>query len=263
MFACEQERVAPDLMCVAKGLTGGYLPLAATLATERIYEGFLGAHEDFRTFFHGVTTRVTRSLRSGDRNLDVFETEGTLLSSAEDPAPRRAPRGRRRCPRSRGALPWVHRRNRPRQHHPALRLGIASRSRPQARRDRRPLGDTVVLMPPLAISKAELRRLVAITAASITAACAEVRGASEPGEAAGGGAGRGVAPRGLGPRVLRGAGGYARSRRIAGCFGVAIKGVGSLPRACHSGLTLLWPRQSSTSCWDPPPRTTRAALTLS
>ena len=43
MFACEQEGVAPDLMCLAKGLTGGYLPLAATLATERIYEGFLGA----------------------------------------------------------------------------------------------------------------------------------------------------------------------------------------------------------------------------
>src|SRR5204863_6022815 len=55
MFACEQEGVSPDLMCVAKGLTGGYLPLAATLTTERIYEGFLGRHEQFRTFFHGHT----------------------------------------------------------------------------------------------------------------------------------------------------------------------------------------------------------------
>src|SRR5207244_9429867 len=42
MFACEQEGVAPDLMCVAKGLTGGYLPLAATLATEEVYRSFLG-----------------------------------------------------------------------------------------------------------------------------------------------------------------------------------------------------------------------------
>ena len=55
MFACEQEDVAPDLLCLAKGLTGGYLPLAATLATERIYEAFLGALEEQRTFFHGHT----------------------------------------------------------------------------------------------------------------------------------------------------------------------------------------------------------------
>ena len=55
MFACEHEGVAPDLLCLAKGLTGGYLPLAATLATERIYEGFLGEFEEFRTFFHGHT----------------------------------------------------------------------------------------------------------------------------------------------------------------------------------------------------------------
>ena len=61
MFACEQERVSPDFLCLAKGLTGGYLPLAATLTTERVYEGFLGAHEDSRTFFHGHTTRATRS----------------------------------------------------------------------------------------------------------------------------------------------------------------------------------------------------------
>ncbi|MGH2943611.1 MAG: adenosylmethionine--8-amino-7-oxononanoate transaminase, partial [Solirubrobacteraceae bacterium] len=55
MFACDQEDVAPDLLCVAKGLTGGYLPLAATLASERIYEAFLGPHEELKTFFHGHT----------------------------------------------------------------------------------------------------------------------------------------------------------------------------------------------------------------
>src|SRR5688572_21522081 len=55
MFACEHEGVSPDLLCVAKGLTGGYLPLAATLATEAIYEGFLGQFHEFRTFFHGHT----------------------------------------------------------------------------------------------------------------------------------------------------------------------------------------------------------------
>lgn len=55
MFACEQEAVLPDLMCVAKGITGGYLPLAATLATEEIYEAFLGSPDAGRTFFHGHT----------------------------------------------------------------------------------------------------------------------------------------------------------------------------------------------------------------
>jgi adenosylmethionine-8-amino-7-oxononanoate aminotransferase len=55
LLACEQETVVPDLLCLSKGITGGYLPLAATLATERIYEAFLGEREEARTFFHGHT----------------------------------------------------------------------------------------------------------------------------------------------------------------------------------------------------------------
>tara|TARA_B100000315_G_C14593217_1_gene597110 strand:+ start:167 stop:859 length:693 start_codon:yes stop_codon:yes gene_type:complete len=53
MFACEHESVTPDFMAVSKGLTGGYMPLAATLTTQEIYDGFLGAYDDFKTFFHG------------------------------------------------------------------------------------------------------------------------------------------------------------------------------------------------------------------
>ena len=53
MFACEHESVVPDIMALAKGITGGYMPLAATLVTEEIYEGFLGEYEEFKTFFHG------------------------------------------------------------------------------------------------------------------------------------------------------------------------------------------------------------------
>jgi adenosylmethionine-8-amino-7-oxononanoate transaminase len=53
MFACEHEGVTPDLMAVGKGLTGGYLPLAATLTTDEIYEAFLGSHAEKKTFFHG------------------------------------------------------------------------------------------------------------------------------------------------------------------------------------------------------------------
>src|SRR3954464_13729111 len=79
MFACEHEGVAPDLMCVAKGITGGYLPLAATLATEEIYEGFLGEFEEFRTFFHGHThTGNPLACAAALASLDVFEEERTL-----------------------------------------------------------------------------------------------------------------------------------------------------------------------------------------
>ncbi len=55
MFACEQEGVQPDLLCLGKGIAAGYLPLAATLATEEIYSAFLGGHGDMKHFFHGHT----------------------------------------------------------------------------------------------------------------------------------------------------------------------------------------------------------------
>src|SRR5579872_4116130 len=55
MFACEQEGVSPDLLCLAKGLTGGYLPLAATLATDAIFDAFLAPPHEGKTFFHGHT----------------------------------------------------------------------------------------------------------------------------------------------------------------------------------------------------------------
>ena len=184
MFACEQERVSPDLMCVAKGLTGGYMPLAATLATERIYEGFLGAHEEFKTFFHGHTyTGNPLACAAAIASLEAFESEGTLLKLQ----PKLRLLGEllgdvAKMPevaevRCRGFMVGIDLG----EHDPALRLGhrvtLAARERGAIIR---PLGDTVVLMPPLAISKAELRRLVAITAEAITAACAEAGGASEP-----------------------------------------------------------------------------------
>src|SRR3954470_22470181 len=79
MFACQQEGVTPDFMTVAKGLTGGYLPLAATLTTERIYEGFLGEFHEFKTFFHGHTyTGNPLACAAALATLDVFEHERTL-----------------------------------------------------------------------------------------------------------------------------------------------------------------------------------------
>jgi adenosylmethionine---8-amino-7-oxononanoate aminotransferase len=79
MFACEHEEVSPDLLCLAKGLTGGYMPLAATLATERIYEAFLGPIDSGRTFYHGHTfTGNPLGCAAALASLDVFESDRTL-----------------------------------------------------------------------------------------------------------------------------------------------------------------------------------------
>ncbi|MBP9128571.1 MAG: adenosylmethionine--8-amino-7-oxononanoate transaminase, partial [Elusimicrobia bacterium] len=79
MFAVEHEGVRPDFLCVAKALTGGYLPLAATLTTQKIYKTFLGRYEDFKTFFHGHSyTANPLACAAALENLAVFKREKTL-----------------------------------------------------------------------------------------------------------------------------------------------------------------------------------------
>ena len=79
MFACEHEGVTPDLLCIAKGLTGGYLPMAATLATGEIYRAFLGDYASGRTFYHGHTYGGNPlGAAAAMATLDVFDEERTL-----------------------------------------------------------------------------------------------------------------------------------------------------------------------------------------
>ncbi len=79
MFACEHEGVTPDFLCLAKGITGGYLPLAATLATDEIYRAFLGTYAESKTFFHGHTYGGNPlGAAAAMASLDVFEEEKTL-----------------------------------------------------------------------------------------------------------------------------------------------------------------------------------------
>jgi adenosylmethionine-8-amino-7-oxononanoate aminotransferase len=177
MFACEQENVAPDLMCVAKGLTGGYLPLAATLASERIYEAFLGEHEDLRTFFHGHTyTANPLACAAALATLDVFESERTLEALQpkialfgelldEFVAPQRCVGEIRR----RGLMCGIEIDGFPLAARVGHQVTMAARRRGAIVR---PLGDVVVLMPPLSISEEELCHLVQITAASVAEATA-------------------------------------------------------------------------------------------
>jgi adenosylmethionine-8-amino-7-oxononanoate aminotransferase len=177
MFACEHEDVAPDILCVAKGITGGYLPLAATLTTERVYDGFLGEFEELRTFFHGHTyTGNPLACAAALASLDVFEEERTidalqgkieLLARLLEPL---AAHPAVAEVRRRGFMTGIELGERP------LELRMGHRVTLEARRRGaivRPLGDVVVLMPPLSISETDLTRLVEIAAASVDAATAE------------------------------------------------------------------------------------------
>ncbi|MDA0709482.1 MAG: adenosylmethionine--8-amino-7-oxononanoate transaminase [bacterium] len=79
MFACDHEQVTPDILCVGKGLTGGYLPVAATLATTEIFNAFLGDYHEMKTFFHGHTyTGNPLGCAAALATLDLFDTEQTL-----------------------------------------------------------------------------------------------------------------------------------------------------------------------------------------
>ena len=178
MFACEHEDVAPDFLCLAKGLTGGYLPLAATLASERIYEGFLGEHEEFRTFFHGHTyTGNPLACAAALATLDLFEQERTLerlrpkidlLGELLEPI---AAHPAVAEVRRRGLMTGIELADHPVELRMGHRVTLEARSRGAIVR---PLGDVVVLMPPLAIAEPELRRLVSITAEAIDSATSQV-----------------------------------------------------------------------------------------
>ncbi len=179
MFACEHEGVVPDFLCVAKGLTGGYMPLAATLATERVYQGFLGDHEEFRTFFHGHTyTGNPLACAAAIATLELFEQERTLervqarialldqlLTELVAPLPRV------REVRRLGFMCGIELMG----HEPAERIGHRVTLEARARGAIvRPLGDVVVLMPPLSIEADVLEELVEVVADSIEAATESV-----------------------------------------------------------------------------------------
>ncbi|NLF07855.1 MAG: adenosylmethionine--8-amino-7-oxononanoate transaminase, partial [Pirellulaceae bacterium] len=181
MFACEQEGVSPDLLCLAKGITGGYMPLAATMATDEIWNAFLGDYAESKTFFHGHTYGGNPlGAAAAIAALDVFEQERTLEKlpakiarlgehlariarlphvgdarqrgligavelvkdvAAKEPFPWTEKRGMRVCDFARGRGVWI-----------------------------RPLGNVIVVMPPLAISLEQLDAVMEAVAEGIPAA---------------------------------------------------------------------------------------------
>ncbi|MEP6571399.1 MAG: adenosylmethionine--8-amino-7-oxononanoate transaminase [Gemmatimonadota bacterium] len=171
MFSCEREAVAPDLLCLAKGLTGGYLPMAATLTTERIFKAFLGAPAEGRTFFHGHTYTGNQLAASAAlATLDIFEREPVLERVRESSAclARELARlgklpavGEIRQLGLAAGIELVSNRETKASYPAAERRGMRVC---RAARERgvflRPLGDVIVLMPPLTISDEEIVQLV-------------------------------------------------------------------------------------------------------
>jgi len=178
MFACEHERVKPDVLCVAKGITGGYLPLAATLTTDEIYRGFLGEYRDFRTFFHGHTyTGNPLACSAALANINLFQKEKTLAKLRPKIAylSRELSRFKKFRHvgevRQRGfmvGIELVKNKATKEPYAPEDKVGI--RVTRECRRKGliiRPLGNVIVLMPPLSISLKDLQRMLQTVASAV------------------------------------------------------------------------------------------------
>ncbi|HEY0480025.1 MAG TPA: adenosylmethionine--8-amino-7-oxononanoate transaminase [Kofleriaceae bacterium] len=169
MFACEQERVSPDFLCLAKGISGGYLPLAATLATEEIYSAFLGAGHELKQFFHGHTyTANPLACAVGLASLALLRESTLTNARASIPALGAALERIGRIPgvqsiRQCGLMAGI-------EVAPSAsrRLGaeICARARSHGV-ILRPLGDVVVWMPPLTIQPPDLELLEHATASAM------------------------------------------------------------------------------------------------
>lgn len=194
LFAHRREGIVPDVVALAKALSAGYLPLAATVTTEEVYECFLGEHEEFRTFFHGHTftgnalacaaARASLALCRASDFLPRAQRIGDRIAAGLDAALGRHPNvlevrrygtmfgvelvARRGEVDERGVVADVERfdvarRTGHRVTEHARDLGVIVR----------PLGDTVVLMPPLVLEDDDVDRLVDVTARAVDAAVRE------------------------------------------------------------------------------------------
>lgn len=174
MFACEHENIHPDFLCLAKGLTGGYLPLAATLTTRRVFDGFLFPYHEQKTFFHGHTyTGNPLSCAAALANLEVFEKDKTLqrLQSKIKYLEKRlrdfsglAQVGDIRQKGFMAGIELVLDKDRKLPYPWEDKIGIKVCQEARARGViLRPLGNVIVLMPPLSITIEELDRLLKAT----------------------------------------------------------------------------------------------------
>ena len=173
MFAAEHEDIKPDIMCLAKGITGGYLPMAATLFTEEIYEGFLGNYEDNKTFFHGHTyTGNQLAASAGVMSLELFK-KNNLINKIQPLISHFKDRllefrsldvvGDVRSIGLMGGIELVRNKETKKLFPQKDRIGhkVILKAREKGVIIR-PLGDTIVVMPPLVISREILDELLGV-----------------------------------------------------------------------------------------------------
>ncbi len=182
LFACEQAGISPDFLCLSKGLTGGYLPLAAVLTTDAVYQAFYDDYERLRAFLHSHSyTGNPLGCRAALATLDIFEEEDVLARNRA----LSARMARHAAPladhphvaeiRQHGMIlavelvqdkaarkpyPWQERRGRRVGQH-ALSRGVLLR----------PLGDVVYFMPPYVIDEEEIELMIRVAAEGIDRAC--------------------------------------------------------------------------------------------
>ncbi len=171
MFACEQEQVEPDFLCIGKGLTGGYMAMSATLTTDAVWNAFLGTHEQSRTFFHGHSYGGNPlAAAAAHASLDIFDEESVLgrvaqrsrqLGELLEPLRDKPLVGDVRHCGLMGAVELV--RNKASQEPFAWSERVAGRVCQRATERGvwlRPIGNVIPIIPPLSISESELQWLV-------------------------------------------------------------------------------------------------------
>jgi adenosylmethionine-8-amino-7-oxononanoate aminotransferase len=166
LFACEQEKVSPDLLCLAKGLTGGYLPLAVTLATDDIYDAFLGDSSEFKTFFHGHSyTGNPLGCAAALANLEIFEKEKVIqglsekIKTLEESLKRLSKIPGVKEIRQKGLMVGIDLGDLPSGKRIGHKISLAARKKKLLIR---PLGNVIVLMPPLSITEDEILFMTAV-----------------------------------------------------------------------------------------------------
>jgi len=178
MFACEHEGIKPDFLCLSKGITGGYLPLAATLTTTDVYNAFLGEIEELKTFFHGHSyTGNPLACAAALASLEIFEKEdildnvralASLLQDFLEEMKELKHVGDVRALGLMGGIELVKDKATKEPYPYGQQMGyqVCYRAREKSVL-LRPLGNVIVIMPPLAITERELKRMLEVIRESI------------------------------------------------------------------------------------------------
>jgi len=180
MFACEHEQIVPDIMCLSKGITNGYMPLAATLASAGIFEAFLGEFSELKTFFHGHSyTGNPLACAAAVASLDIFKSDRTLeimrekIALVESHLEAMASLPHVGDVRSKGLMIGIELvRDKASKEPYAWEEKVGWKVAYEVRKASvliRPLGNVVVVMPPLAINLENLAHLMSAIKQSIIA----------------------------------------------------------------------------------------------